>query len=159
MGTSSHSYWKWSCILTARSAILLAAGTQHILANQGNSHCHFVVGMATKALCVATGEHFQNCTTGKHGGWKCNHRNLFASLLIVQIGHTYRLARIAQVASHIVGCELPTLDSLYRARVVKKAQSIMSDPGHLAHQLFEMLPLGRRLRALKSGSKCTHDSF
>ena len=42
---------------------------------------------------------------------------------------------------------------------VKKAQSIMSDPGHLAHELLVMLPSGRRLRALKSGSKRTHDTF
>ena len=42
------------------------------------------------------------------------------------------------------GCDLPTLDSLYRARVVKKAQSIMSDPGHPAHELFVMLPSGRQ---------------
>ena len=50
-------------------------------------------------------------------------------------------------------------DTLCRARVVKKAHSVMSDPGHLAPELFVMLPLGRRLRALKSGSKHTHDSF
>ena len=59
-----------------------------------------------------------------------------------------RLARIVRVASRIVGCELSTLDNLYRARVVKKAESIMSDPGHPAHELFDMLPSGRRLRAL-----------
>ena len=33
---------------------------------------------------------------------------------------------------------MPTLDSLYRARVVKKAQSIMSDPGHPAHELCDV---------------------
>ena len=62
---------------------------------------------------------------------------------------------------HIVGCELPALDSLCRARVVKKAQSIMSNPGHPVHELFVMLSLGRRLRASKSGCKRTqvHDSF
>ena len=71
------------------------------------------------------------------------------------------LAGIVRVAGRIVGCELPTLDNLHRARVVKEAQSIMSDPDHLAHKLFVMLPSGRRLRcrALKSGSKHTHDSF
>ena len=38
-----------------------------------------------------------------------------------------RLERIVPVASRIVGCESLTLDSLYRARVVKKAQSVVSD--------------------------------
>ena len=69
-----------------------------------------------------------------------------------------RLGRIVRSASLIVGCELPSLD-LYRARVVKKARSIMSDPSHPAHGLFEELPSGRRLKTLKSGSKRTHDSF
>ena len=69
------------------------------------------------------------------------------------------LARIVLVASRIVGYELPTLDNLYSARVVKKAQSTVSKPGHPVHELFEMLPSGRRLKALKSGSKHTHDSF
>ena len=55
-----------------------------------------------------------------------------------------RLARIVRVASRIVRCELPTLDSLYRAGVVKRAQSIMFNPGHPAHELFVMFPSGRR---------------
>ena len=70
-----------------------------------------------------------------------------------------RLARIVRVASRIVRCELPTLDNLYRARGVKKAQSIMSDPDPPAHELFVIFPLGRRLRVLKSGSKRNRDSF
>ena len=69
-----------------------------------------------------------------------------------------RLGRIARSASLIVGCELPSLHDLYRARVVKKARSIMSDPSHPAHGLFEELPSGRRLKILKSDSKRTHDS-
>ena len=55
--------------------------------------------------------------------------------------------------------ELRNLDSLYRERVVKKAQSIMSDPGHPVHELFVMLPSSRRLRSLTPGSKRVHDSF
>ena len=70
-----------------------------------------------------------------------------------------RLVRIVRGASRIVGRQLPTLDTLYRARVVKKAQSIMSDPDHPAYEQFVMLPSGRRLTTLTSGSKRTHDIF
>ena len=56
------------------------------------------------------------------------------------------VVRIVRVASPIVRCELPALDNLQIARVVKRAQSIMSDPDHPAHELFVMLTSGRKVK-------------
>ena len=70
-----------------------------------------------------------------------------------------RLACIMRVASCIVGCELPTLDSMYRAELWRKSSlSCLT----LVTQRMNCLRCCHRaedLRALKSGSKCTHDGF
>ena len=70
-----------------------------------------------------------------------------------------RLNRIVCTASKIVGCELPSLISLYETRAVKKAKSILNDSGHPASELFRLLPSGKRLRSLKVDSQRSLDSF
>ncbi len=61
-----------------------------------------------------------------------------------------RLRRVVRTAERIIGTTLPTLQELYLSRVSKRAGKITLDPSHPAHFLFELLPSGRRYRALST---------
>ncbi len=61
-----------------------------------------------------------------------------------------RLRRVVRTAERIIGTTLPTLQELYLSRVSKRAGKITLDPSHPAHSLFELLPSGRRYRALST---------
>ncbi len=61
-----------------------------------------------------------------------------------------RLRRVVRTAERIIGTTLPTLQELYSSRESKKAGKITLDPSHPAHSLFELLPSGRRYRALST---------
>ncbi len=61
-----------------------------------------------------------------------------------------RLRRVAWTAERIIDATLPTLQKLYSSRVWKRSGKIPLDPSHPAHSLFELLPSGRRYRALST---------
>ncbi len=61
-----------------------------------------------------------------------------------------RLQRVVWTSERIIGTTLPTLQELYLSRVSKRAGKITLDPSHPAHSLFELLPSGRRYRALST---------
>ncbi len=52
-----------------------------------------------------------------------------------------------------IGVHLPSLQDLYYSRVKKRAGNIITDPSHPGHDLFALLPSGRRYRSL-----CTRTS-
>ncbi len=70
-----------------------------------------------------------------------------------------RLRRVVRTAERIVGTTLPTLQELYLSRVSKRAGKITLDPTHPAHSLFELLPSGRRYRALSTRTTRHRNSF
>ncbi len=70
-----------------------------------------------------------------------------------------RLRRVVRTAERIVGTTLPTLQELYLSRVSKRAGKITLDPSHPAHSLFELLPSGRRYRALCTRTTRHRNSF
>ncbi len=70
-----------------------------------------------------------------------------------------RLRRVVRTAERIIGTTLPTLQELYSSRVSKRAGKITLDPSHPAHSLFELLPSGRRYRALSTRTTRHRDSF
>ncbi len=70
-----------------------------------------------------------------------------------------RLRRVVRTAERIVGTTLPTLQELYLSRVSKRAGKITLDPSHPAHSLFELLPSGRRYRALSTRNDQTQEQF
>ncbi len=61
-----------------------------------------------------------------------------------------RLRRVVRTAERIIGTTLPTLQELYLSRVSKRTGKITLNPSHPAHSLFELLPSGRRYRALST---------
>ncbi len=70
-----------------------------------------------------------------------------------------RLWRVVWTAERIIGTTLPTLQELYLSRVSKRAGKITLDPSHPAHSLFELLPSGRRYRALSTRTTRHRNSF
>ncbi len=70
-----------------------------------------------------------------------------------------RLRRVVRTAERIIGTTLPTLQELYLSRVSKRAGKITLDPAHPAHSLFELLPSGRRYRALSTRTTRHRNSF
>ena len=70
-----------------------------------------------------------------------------------------KLERVVRTAGRIVGCELPSLASLYDKRLLARAQKIVADDSHPAHPLFECLPSGRRYRSLRARTRRLQTSF
>ncbi len=70
-----------------------------------------------------------------------------------------RLRRVVWTAEQIIDTTLPTLQELYLSRVSKRAGKITLDPSHPAHSLFELLPSGRRFRALSTRTTRHRNSF
>uniref|UniRef100_A0A672NIE3 Reverse transcriptase domain-containing protein n=1 Tax=Sinocyclocheilus grahami TaxID=75366 RepID=A0A672NIE3_SINGR len=70
-----------------------------------------------------------------------------------------RLQRVVRTAERIIGTTLPALQELYSSRVSKRAGRITLDPSHPAHSLFELLPSGRRYRALSTRTTRHRNSF
>ena len=70
-----------------------------------------------------------------------------------------KLQRIINRASKIIGTPLPSLDSLYHKRTLRRAWRIISDPTHPAHYAFQLLPSGRRYRTIASRTTRLKNSF
>ena len=69
------------------------------------------------------------------------------------------LQGVVDTASRIVGCQLPSLESIYGRRVTRRARKIVRDPDHPANYLFEPLPSGRRFRSIRARTSRLRDSF
>ncbi|KAG5271423.1 hypothetical protein AALO_G00179590 [Alosa alosa] len=61
------------------------------------------------------------------------------------------LQRIVNTAGRIIGASLPSLKDIYTSHLTCKATTIVSDASHPAHNLFDLLPSGKR----KWFSHCT----
>lgn len=61
-----------------------------------------------------------------------------------------RLCVIRSAEKVIKACNLPSLQGLYTSRTPKRANKTVADPAHPGHKPFEALPLGRRLRSIKT---------
>ncbi len=57
------------------------------------------------------------------------------------------LQRTVNTAAQIIGAPLPSILDIFLARCSSKTNSIMKDPTHPSHSLFQILPSGRRTGA------------
>lgn len=55
--------------------------------------------------------------------------------------------------------QLPIATELYVSRAQTSATSIVADPSHLGHALFQPLPYGKRLWSIKTGTSCLKNRF
>ncbi len=67
--------------------------------------------------------------------------------------------RTVRTAERIIGVHLPSLQDLYYSRVKKRAGNIITDPSHPGHDLFALLPSGRRYRSLCTRTSRHKNSF
>ena len=70
-----------------------------------------------------------------------------------------KLQRVVSTAEKIIGCSLPSLETIYKDRVKKRAAKIVKDQSHPANYLFEELPSGRRYRTIKAKTERFRKSF
>lgn len=54
------------------------------------------------------------------------------------------LQRIMRTVERIIGASLPSLQDIYTTRLTCKVLKIVRDPSHPAHNLFNLLPAGKR---------------
>ena len=69
------------------------------------------------------------------------------------------LQRVVKNAQKITQSSLPSIETIYTSRCRSTAASIMEDPTHPAHKLFDPLPSGRRLRSIKATTERFKCSF
>ncbi|KAI4873816.1 hypothetical protein NFI96_001418 [Prochilodus magdalenae] len=69
------------------------------------------------------------------------------------------LQRVIKTAQLISGAAFPSLQDIYRTRVIRRTHSIIRDSTHPQHSLFTLLPSGRRYRSVKSRTARLTDSF
>ncbi|KAL0191337.1 hypothetical protein M9458_014035, partial [Cirrhinus mrigala] len=62
------------------------------------------------------------------------------------------LQQTVNTAAKIIGALLPSILDIFLARCPRKVSSIMKDRTHPSHNLFQLLPSGRRYRSIKARS-------
>ncbi|KAI5622661.1 gastrula zinc finger protein XlCGF28.1-like [Silurus asotus] len=70
-----------------------------------------------------------------------------------------RLQKTVKTAEKIIGAPLPTLQDLYHTRTRNRAGKIINDPSHPGHNIFQLLPSGRRYRTLFTKTARHRNSF
>ncbi len=69
------------------------------------------------------------------------------------------LQRTVNTAAKIIGAPLPSILDIFLARCSRKTNSIVKDPTHPSHSLFQLLPSGRRYRRIRARSARLLNSF
>ncbi len=69
------------------------------------------------------------------------------------------LQRTVNTAAKIIGAPLPSILDIFLARCSSKTNSIVKDPTHPSHSLFQLLPSGRRYRSIRACSARLLNSF
>lgn len=69
------------------------------------------------------------------------------------------LKRVVRSAERTIRTTLPNLQDIYNKRCRTRALKILNQPSHPGHQLFSLLPSGRRFRCLKTRTERMRKSF
>ncbi len=69
------------------------------------------------------------------------------------------LQQTVNTAAKIIGALLPSILDIFLARCSSKATSIVKDPTHPSHSLFQLLPSGRWFRSIRARSARLLNSF
>uniref|UniRef100_A0A8C8DGK4 Reverse transcriptase domain-containing protein n=1 Tax=Oryzias sinensis TaxID=183150 RepID=A0A8C8DGK4_9TELE len=96
--------------------------------------------------------------------YSCMVESILTSCITVWYGSSTamdrkRLQRVVKTASKITRTPLPSLQSIYKRRVCRRAASIVKDPTHPQRGLFTLLPSGRRYRSVKCRTTRLKNSF
>ena len=69
------------------------------------------------------------------------------------------LKKVVNTCSKIAGMNQQSLELLFHNKVLKKAKGIITDPTHVLHSCFDLLPSGRRYRSLVGKKIRTRNSL
>uniref|UniRef100_A0A8C7XFZ3 Reverse transcriptase domain-containing protein n=1 Tax=Oryzias sinensis TaxID=183150 RepID=A0A8C7XFZ3_9TELE len=67
--------------------------------------------------------------------------------------------RLVKAAQRIIGSPLPFLSDIYSSRCLSRAGKIIKDSSHPGSRLFDLLPLGRHYRSIRSRTNRLENSF
>lgn len=70
-----------------------------------------------------------------------------------------KLQRVINRASKVIGSSLQSIEALYHKRTLRRAHKITADTSHPAHNLFQLLPSGRRYRTIAAKTTRFKNSF
>ncbi len=130
----------------------------------GQSHRVYCEKGPAEAVLPSPAEEVHPATEAVDTVLLCHHwiRPLHVNNCLVQLSYQIwpqKTTRVVRTAERIIGTTLPTLQELYSSRVSKRTGKITLDPSHPAHSLFELLPSGRRYRALSTRTTRHRNSF
>ncbi|XP_054631651.1 E3 ubiquitin-protein ligase znrf1 isoform X2 [Dunckerocampus dactyliophorus] len=96
--------------------------------------------------------------------YRCTMESVLTASITVWYGNcTTRdrkaLQRVIKTSQNIVGAALPSLQDIYKTRVLRRTHNLIKDSTHPQHSLFTLLPSGRRYRSLKSRTTRLANSF
>uniref|UniRef100_A0A3B1K8G0 Reverse transcriptase domain-containing protein n=1 Tax=Astyanax mexicanus TaxID=7994 RepID=A0A3B1K8G0_ASTMX len=96
--------------------------------------------------------------------YSCVIESLLTNCITVWYGNTTatdrtRLQRVVKTAERIIRTPLPSLQSIYHQRVLRRAASILKDSTHPQQGLFTLLPSGQRYRSVKCKTTRLKNSF
>ena len=69
------------------------------------------------------------------------------------------LTNVITQAEKIMCVELPSLETIYKKRLNRKASLILKDESHPANKYFELLPSGRRYRHFKGNKRFLDSTY
>ncbi len=69
------------------------------------------------------------------------------------------LQRVIKTSQNITQQQLPALDKMFASHCLQKIHNILKDSYHPAHNLFELLPSGKRYRSIKTRTTRFMNSF
>ena len=70
-----------------------------------------------------------------------------------------QLETLVKCTSKIIRLTLPTIESVYHIRCMRKSKNIVRDATHPANHLFERLPSGKHYRSVKANMTRFRNSF
>ena len=77
----------------------------------------------------------------------------------IDLKNKKKLMRIEKQSKKIIGNEILSLSDVYKKRVIQMGLKIYKDPSHCLNGILEVLPSGRRLRAIKSKTNRFNNTF
>ncbi len=91
---------------------------------------------------------------------KCdNYYILLHTYYILHAADRKTLQRTVNTAAKIIGAPLPSILDIFLARCSSKTNSIVKDPTHPSHSLFQLLSSRRRYRSIRARSARLLNSF
>ncbi|KAI4875202.1 hypothetical protein NFI96_000084 [Prochilodus magdalenae] len=121
---------------------LTSSHNTHYIVRKSQQRLYFLRGLRTFGMSAQILSNFYRSTI----------ESVLTSSITVWYGNCTAqdrkaLQRVIKTAQSISGAAFPSLQDIYRTRVIRRAHSIIRDSTHPQHSLFTLLPSARRKKA------------